>query len=147
LILKVIDVGFDLPDGSFITVLKTCFDEVNKDAIYAKFLMTPSISGAQIGEQRPTFVEGSFYPSIKVNSKYVKEGQKATFAQILGSQELAEKYIGEGDYYLARGHLAARADFVFSSHQRATFWYVNVAPQWQTFNGGNWNTLEDNVRK
>ncbi|XP_059478930.1 uncharacterized protein LOC132198744 isoform X2 [Neocloeon triangulifer] len=142
---QVIDVGFELANGTLIPVLKTCFDAVNKDAIYARFKMSPSIGGAQIGEQRPLFVEGPFYPDISVNSKYVKEGQRATLAQLLGSQELANKYIGAGDYYLARGHLAARADFVFSSHQRATFWYVNVAPQWQTFNGGNWNTLEDNI--
>ncbi|CAB3365389.1 Hypothetical predicted protein [Cloeon dipterum] len=144
---QVIDIGFDLPNGTLIPVLKTCFDPKNEDAIYAKFTMTPSIGGAQSGEQRPQFVEGPFYPNLNVNSKYVKEGQRATLAHILGSEELANKYIGEGDYYLARGHLAARADFVYSSHQRATFWYVNVAPQWQTFNGGNWNTLEDNVRK
>ena len=142
-----IDIGFEMPDGSFLTILRTCFDEANKDALYAKFVMTPAIGGAQIGEQRPQFIEGSFYPDIKVNSKYVKEGQKETFAQILGSQAQADKFIADGDYYLARGHLAARADFVYSSQQRATFWYVNVAPQWQTFNGGNWNTLEDNVRK
>ncbi|XP_049955906.1 uncharacterized protein LOC126472612 [Schistocerca serialis cubense] len=27
-----------------------------------------------------------------------------------------------------------------------TFFYMNSAPQWQTFNGGNWETMEKNVR-
>lgn len=47
---------------------------------------------------------------------------------------------------MSRGHLTAKADFVYGPQQRSTFWYINAAPQWQSFNGGNWNTLELNVR-
>lgn len=36
---------------------------------------------------------------------------------------------------------------VVGSHQRATFYYINAAPQWQTLNQNNWNTLEQNVRE
>ena len=28
----------------------------------------------------------------------------------------------------------------------STFHYVNAAPQWSTFNGGNWNNMENGVR-
>lgn len=28
----------------------------------------------------------------------------------------------------------------------ATFWYTNASPQWQTFNGNNWNSLENDCR-
>jgi len=51
-----------------------------------------------------------------------------------------------GNYFLSRGHLAANADFVYGSAQRATFWFLNVAPQWQTFNGANWAQIEDSAR-
>lgn len=37
-------------------------------------------------------------------------------------------------------------DVLIGSHQRATFYYVNAAPQWQTLNKNNWNVLEQNVR-
>jgi DNA/RNA endonuclease G (NUC1) len=70
-----------------------------------------------------------------------------TIGQILGSSTLGANYIKDIDYYLARGHLAARSDFVYSTHQRATFWFINTAPQWQTFNSGNWKVLEDNLRE
>ena len=66
---------------------------------------------------------------------------------LVPKQTLAKQYIqANTDYYMARGHETAKADYVYGSHHRATFWFMNVAPQWQTFNGGNWNTLEDNVR-
>jgi len=48
--------------------------------------------------------------------------------------------------FLSRGHLVAKADFVYGAQQRSTFWFLNVAPQWQTFNGGNWNSLEISIR-
>ena len=36
--------------------------------------------------------------------------------------------------------------FAFST-QDSTFYFINVAPQWQVFNGGNWVRLEDEVRQ
>jgi DNA/RNA endonuclease G (NUC1) len=47
---------------------------------------------------------------------------------------------------MSRGHMTAKADFVYGAHMRATFWFMNVAPQWQTFNGGNWNNMEMSTR-
>ena len=35
--------------------------------------------------------------------------------------------------YLARGHLAPDADFIYDVQQDATYYFVNVAPQFQTF--------------
>jgi DNA/RNA endonuclease G (NUC1) len=63
----------------------------------------------------------------------------------LGSPELAERYVHD-EHFLSRGHLAARADFIFGSQQRATFYYVNAAPQWHRFNAMNWEALEHSVR-
>lgn len=42
--------------------------------------------------------------------------------------------------------MVAKADFLHGSAQMATFWYTNAAPQWQTFNGNNWNSLENDAR-
>lgn len=67
-------------------------------------------------------------------------------ARILGSAELAEERLQKSVQYLARGHLVPKTDFVYGSQQNSTFWFVNVAPQWQTFNNGNWKWLENSVR-
>lgn len=45
--------------------------------------------------------------------------------------------------FLTRGHLAPRADFALRSHQRASFHYINAAPQWMRGNAGDWAALED----
>lgn len=49
--------------------------------------------------------------------------------------------------YLARGHLAPAADFNYCATQAASFFYVNVEPEWQKFNSGNWVKIENQVRK
>ena len=67
----------------------------------------------------------------------------------LFSQDLADKYVQDfnSGLFLARGHLAPNADFLFYSWMDSSYHFINVAPQWQTFNGKNWFYLEDAVRK
>ncbi len=96
---------------------------------------------------------------------YTKVKQTETVAVLVGSQDLAEEYIqSSGNVYMARGHLAPKADFQFTSwqasalrtsvskltfisFQRATYHYINVQPQWQVFNGGNWVDIENALRE
>lgn len=82
----------------------------------------------------------TFYPGVDVNNRYTVAQQKVTISNYVGS-DLAEKYV-TSTQYLARGHLAAKTDFIYATGQRATFYFINCAPQWQLFNGGNWNMLE-----
>ena len=64
------------------------------------------------------------------------------------SQDLADQYVQdfESDLYLARGHMSPNADFMFYSWMDATYHFINVSPQWQAFNGGNWMFFENGVR-
>lgn len=73
--------------------------------------------------------------------------QRQTIAETLGSKELSYELVHErGDTFLARGHLAARVDFIYGTQQRSSFWFVNAAPQWQHFNAINWAIIEDASR-
>lgn len=73
-----------------------------------------------------------------------QSGQKKAFNTILGSGG-ADKYISTSSF-LSRGHLAPDADFIYNAGQLATYYHVNVAPQWQVFNAGNWLAVETAVR-
>ena len=49
--------------------------------------------------------------------------------------------------FFARGHLTPNADFNTAQERDFTMITTNIAPQWQRFNGGNWNNLEAAVRQ
>ncbi|CAB3363862.1 Hypothetical predicted protein [Cloeon dipterum] len=145
---SLIEIGFELSTGVFYPIIEICFNDATADSLYSKYTQTPAIGGYQSGYPRPGFVQGEFYPGIvDVDYQYSRTGQTDAVAQAVGSASLAGQYIqSSGDYFLSRGHMTAKADFVYGSHHRATFWFLNVAPQWQTVNGGNWNNLEMSTR-
>ena len=64
---------------------------------------------------------------------------------ILGSNTVIETSTS-GTNYLAKGHLSPDAGFVYNAMQDATYYFVNVAPQFQSFNNGNWKSLESAAR-
>uniref|UniRef100_T1GSB5 DNA/RNA non-specific endonuclease/pyrophosphatase/phosphodiesterase domain-containing protein n=1 Tax=Megaselia scalaris TaxID=36166 RepID=T1GSB5_MEGSC len=72
-----------------------------------------------------------------VDRLYSFNSQKSVISKSLGVAET--KYFDkESNLFLSRGHLAGKAIGDISICERA--------PQWQTFNGGNWNSLENNIR-
>ena len=80
----------------------------------------------------------------------MKKNQKSTVKKILGSNIIDGTAIIEttasGTNYFAKGHLSPDAGFVYNVQQDATYYFVNVAPQFQSFNNGNWKSLEYAVR-
>ena len=47
-----------------------------------------------------------------------------------------------GTNYFAKGHLSPDAAFIEGAEQDGTYFFFNVAPQFQSFNNGNWKALE-----
>jgi len=141
-----IEIGFQV-ESDFYKLIDICFDDILYTTLYARATVVSGIAGFQRGFPRPNFIEGIFFPGMSVNTLYTQITQRETISRLLGSTQLGDQFIVPStNFYLSRGHLSARADFVYGSQQRATFHFVNVAPQWQTFNGGNWERLESSVR-
>jgi hypothetical protein len=109
-------------------------------------MQTPANMGFQRSFPRPSFITGDFFGGRNVNGLYTQVTQRQTLARILGQQRVDEMYAIHTDAFLARGHLMANADNIFGSHMRASFYFINAQPQWQTFNGGNWEAVESGVR-
>lgn len=125
-----------------------CHNETEGATRWVHYYQNPENEGYQRRIDRPEFAAGDFYKGLSINRLYTRGMQRRTISTILGSDKLGAELIKpSGDLFLSRGHMAARADFIFNNHQRATFYFVNVAPQWQTFNGGNWAILEDYMKR
>ena len=82
---------------------------------------------------------------------YTKNEQSSTLLSILGTSttDSGNLYIettSSATHYFARGHLAPDAAFIYDAFQDATYYFVNVAPQFQSFNNGAWKALEEAVR-
>lgn len=123
--------------GSWVPIYEICHDNRTGSTKWSHHQLKANNARHQRSVPRILFIQDGFYPGLKVDALYSKYVQRKTFGRILGSDKLAEKYLSNTtDLYLARGHLAAKADFVFGAHQLGTMYYVNAAPQWQSFNNG-----------
>ena len=86
-------------------------------------------------------------------SAYTKASQVEQMKLLLGTNVNAATgvpYIDGtrgGTDYFARGHLSPDAAFIYDAEQDATYYFMNVAPQFQSFNNGNWKSLELATRK
>merc|ERR1712038_1034097 len=85
-----------------------------------------------------------------MNKLYSKRNQVKEVTSILGTNKIGKSNIidksSRGTNYFAKGHLSPDAGFIYNVEQDATYYFVNVAPQFQSFNNGNWKSLEYAVR-
>uniref|UniRef100_A0A2M4BML1 Putative alkaline nuclease n=1 Tax=Anopheles marajoara TaxID=58244 RepID=A0A2M4BML1_9DIPT len=144
-----IRIGFELDHPErFVQLYEVCFDEVQLHSHYVRYNLNPHNGHHQRAVKRPSFLQGNFYADLKMNTLYSFTKQHATVQRILGTQARADAVLdSKRGLFLSRGHLAAKSDFIFGSHQRASFWLMNVAPQWQRFNAFNWQRIETAVKE
>ncbi|XP_044756892.1 uncharacterized protein LOC123315307 [Coccinella septempunctata] len=142
-----IEIGFSV-QKQFVRVFIVCFDPVLQNTFYSHFRLTKWISHSQNAGRISWSNEYYNASSKQIDDAYVQKIQKERINSLLqfptNSNELVKN---DNRHYLARGHLSAKADFYFAHQQSSTFFTINAAPQWQSFNGGNWKTLEVAVRK
>lgn len=142
-----IEIGWQV-STTFINQITICHVKSTANTLYS----VDTVWGANVAADdksnlRPSFRKGAFFAGINVDTAYSQAGQNTTVASIVGSYDLAVKYIDVGkSYFFARGHLAPDGDFIDAGSQDATYYYINAAPQWQSFNNGNWKSLEFGVR-
>ncbi|XP_037814328.1 uncharacterized protein LOC119605356 [Lucilia sericata] len=140
-----VNVGFELSSSRFMRQYQVCFNEHEEVTRYVYHKLFPGSNYYETGVERLNFATAGFFAGKNVDNLYTQSKQKETIDRELGYN--AEKYFdNKKNIFLARGHMAAKADFMYASEQRATFLFLNTAPQWQVFNAGNWARVEDGVR-
>lgn len=140
-------IGFSLDDGRYINQITLCFDKYKQTTLYTVYDLVPWKSTFKSKPRFPIEDKEFFnVGSRSVFQLYTKKVQRDTVNQLLGLSNSSTKYIGNGNLFLSRGHIAAAADFYYPSQINATYRYVNMAPQWQSINGQNWNQVEIDSR-
>ncbi|KAL1505975.1 hypothetical protein ABEB36_005416 [Hypothenemus hampei] len=143
-----IEIGYSVATNRFIRTILICFNTTNESPLYTYYDLIPAIDQQITGTPRPSFSQGSgIFSMSSVNTYYTQAKQAVTVNELLGLPSDSTTYVNsKTNYFLARGHFTARADFFYASQQNSTFFYQNCNPQWQTFNGFNWEKVETDVR-
>ncbi|ALC43684.1 CG3819 [Drosophila busckii] len=140
-----INVGFELSGSRFAKQYDVCFNEDQEVTRYVYHTLDSGSNYYATGVDRINFATGGYFAGKNVDKLYTQAEQKKTIDQALG-MDSSRYFDSPKNVFLARGHMGAKADFMFAPEQRATFLFINAAPQWQTFNAGNWARVEDGVR-
>lgn len=142
-----INVGFQLSDGKgFVNLIDVCYSKKKGSSIYTRHILQgQAIKNAMKSSTRPSTFKTAEIPSnIEAPKSFTKANQLRRFETIFGDREEAQEFLNKT--YLARGHLAPDGDFLFVSWQFASYYYINVFPQWQSINNANWKHVESAIR-
>lgn len=144
---------------TFLEQIRLCQDEKTYATIWTNHtVLGANINFRDVDDSRPSFrIDNSYLKrfftwttSTNMNNYYSKSMQSQTVLKLLGHNEINGKPIIEtstsGTNYFAKGHLSPDAGFIYNINQDATYYFMNVAPQFQSFNNGNWKALEMNTR-
>ena len=143
----IVDIGFNV-QNRFMKTMSVCHNEQTEQNYYAKYQLSPKSVNFQKAFARTDFRQGDFFPGKDMNALYSRATQRSTVAVIINSNTLAWNLIERtSDIFLARGHMAAKGDFIYGNQQRASFYFINASPQWQRFNALNWVAVEDGSRR
>ncbi|XP_037956069.1 uncharacterized protein LOC119685759 [Teleopsis dalmanni] len=138
-------VGFNITKQRFIETMKICHNDNLLSTHYTQHMLLPGSLHYQKYVKRLNFSKAGYFNDYNVQFLYSRKNQNEKAVTLLEGNHA--QYFDNSSFFLSRGHLAAKADFIYASQQRSTFTFLNVAPQWQSFNAGQWETMEDAVRK
>ncbi|XP_073844619.1 salivary protein Tsal1-like [Musca autumnalis] len=137
----IFEAGYTVDRVFYGPTLEICYDNDTERTFYTHNVINGAAIDYNIKEstRRSFSAEGMKLTTTKTNTYYTQNNQVARFENYFGSDQT---YI-DSTNYLARGHLTPDADFIFGYEQLSTYYYVNVAPEFQPINAGNWLRVEE----
>lgn len=114
-----------------------CYNQQTRIAEFTGHLIQPFIPEG--GGARDAFREDNSVDPVATDEDYrANQGPP---------NPLYDNYNRDAQQFCARGHLTPNADFANNEERSYTMVTTNIAPQWQAFNGGNWQILEVALRR
>ncbi|XP_030569473.1 uncharacterized protein LOC115768895 [Drosophila novamexicana] len=146
---RIYRVGYNISAGRFVRTMELCHDADQLRTHYAAYQLLPANEHFQRQVKRVKFSAAGQFSGYDMDRLYSQAHQQQRLAQLWQhpDDDASRDSFLKAGLYLARGHLAAKADLIYASQQRTSFNYLNAAPQWQSFNGGHWATVEDTTRR
>ncbi|KAK3740259.1 hypothetical protein QZH41_017832 [Actinostola sp. cb2023] len=113
----------------------SCYDDTNLTPVFTGNIVKP-VSGSG---RAPGFIAdtGPYKPTPQAAVDDYNSGRQETDFPGFDVKK---------QYFCSKGHFTPNSDFGPIDERSLTFITTNIAPQWQKFNGGNWATLENDVR-
>ncbi|XP_063913470.1 uncharacterized protein LOC135130083 isoform X2 [Zophobas morio] len=124
-------------DLQFFPVYSVCFRLLSGIPLYVKHKVNKWARSGQNYPKAPRYVFDFYLINSNADEEY--DNYETRFKE-MGLQE----YIND-QHYLTKGQLAPYDDFVYAVQRDATYNLVNVASQWNTFDEGNWRSLENGI--
>lgn len=107
----IVDVGFQVGER-FVQTIAICHNPATEQTYFAKYRLTPANVAAQQGFKRPQFSQSDFFPGKDINALYKRLQQRAAIAEIIKSDEQADRLVqDDSDVFLSRGKASCRGFF------------------------------------
>lgn len=137
------------PDAKLTDMIQLCIDEKVYGTLWTRHIVRgKSIEHQDKGGSRPTFRGDNpgrkrFFnrASNKALNTLYKKKMQIKMTTYHGLQGIINGSSSSTNFF-AKGHLSPDAAFIYQLEQYATYYFINVAPQFQAFNAGNWKALE-----
>ncbi|GAB0101037.1 hypothetical protein DMENIID0001_171580 [Sergentomyia squamirostris] len=122
-------------------IYKVCYDTVQLTPIYT--VHVPNLEGNAVRSSK-FYKDPGLHKVINIDRLYDDHVQK--FEKYFKNKCDTSEYFSHTNY-LARGHLVPDADFKSLGGKKATSNYINIVPQFQNVNNGDWKSVEGHTRK
>jgi len=155
--LHTVEIGWQVRD-TYTKMIELCIDE----KVYGTLWTKHNVYGKSIyhndHNKRPGFKADNYYEhrffnfssTHGMNHLYSRNAEAEVVERILGTSTLPDGTTiisSRGSRYSwNRGHISPDADFVMDYQQDATYFFINLAPQFGYFNQDNWLHVENAVR-
>ncbi|KAG6460435.1 hypothetical protein O3G_MSEX011975 [Manduca sexta] len=129
--------------NTFYSLYEACFDENILTTYFVKHYIHPYSCETQQSDKSPSFQVNGMFKGLPISRLYTMSEQRKRFKEIFGKRQGA---VYTDNNVLHKGHLASRADFTLAAELRASYQYINAAPQWDKVNAPRWSNLERALR-